>query len=321
MAEHLDIEDSHSPRVSVVLPTYNRARLIRDACRSVLDQDFTDLELLIVDDASTDETSRIVEAIGDPRIRYYHRAVNGGAAAARNTGIRAALGRFVAFQDSDDVWFPGTLGRRVRAMEAAPRQCPVVVGGVVRIARGRTVHRVPVPGGAERYLDVAALVRRPFGFPQTWVARRDALVAAGGFDESFRIGSDSELLFRLSLSGPVLALPELVARSVLQEDSLTSQDRRWVEYGDRFLEKHRGLLAGMPAERAYLLYLKGFILLVNGDKRRSRPVAWSSVRTHPARSRPWLLLGATLLPRPVMDRFFLRLMDRRAAPSGPSSAR
>lgn len=90
--------------VSVIIPTYNREKLILRSVKSVLEQTYSDIELIVVDDCSTDKTKVVLEKVSDPRFRYIQMEKNGGACAARNKGIEEAKGDFIAFQDSDDEW-------------------------------------------------------------------------------------------------------------------------------------------------------------------------------------------------------------------------
>ncbi|MFZ1988674.1 MAG: glycosyltransferase family 2 protein, partial [Alphaproteobacteria bacterium] len=92
------------PRVSVVIPVYNRANLICRAVESVLRQTYSPYEVIVVDDASSDKSAAIAEAIRDPRVQVIRNEVNRGGGAARNIGIDAALGDYIAFLDSDDMW-------------------------------------------------------------------------------------------------------------------------------------------------------------------------------------------------------------------------
>src|SRR5688500_9781977 len=110
----------HNPIVSVVIPTYNRAHLIRRAIDSVVAQTFADWELIVVDDASKDDAEGVVRSYGDSRMRYVRHDVNKGASAARNTGLYAAHGEFVAFLDSDDEWLPEKLASQVELFRANP---------------------------------------------------------------------------------------------------------------------------------------------------------------------------------------------------------
>ena len=108
------------PRVSVVVPAYNRQATIMRAIDSILTQDFSDFELIVADDGSTDGTRELVRGIADSRIRLLERGVNGGAAAARNSGVLAARAPYIAFLDSDDRFLPGKLSIQYAALTSAP---------------------------------------------------------------------------------------------------------------------------------------------------------------------------------------------------------
>ena len=107
-------------KVSVIIPTYNREATLKRAVESVLNQTYTDFELIIVDDGSTDNTRQLVENIHDDRITYYYVKINSGAAAARNYGIERAEGEYIAFQDSDDYWHSDKLEKQMKVMESNP---------------------------------------------------------------------------------------------------------------------------------------------------------------------------------------------------------
>src|SRR5947209_7802599 len=117
------------PLVSVVIPAYNSARTVRAAVESALQQSVDDLEVIVVDDGSADETAETAEAIGDPRVRVL-RQHNGGAASARNAGIDAARGQYVAFLDADDLWLPEKLRVQLAVLTQRPDvsavQCGVI---------------------------------------------------------------------------------------------------------------------------------------------------------------------------------------------------
>src|SRR5271155_324881 len=111
-----------NPKVSVVIPTYNRAEKVRKTVESVLAQSFTDLEVIVVDDGSSDETGQTLEhAFGD-RIRYYFQP-NQGVSAARNKGIEEARGEWIAFLDSDDLWEKEKLECQLDALERFAPHC------------------------------------------------------------------------------------------------------------------------------------------------------------------------------------------------------
>ena len=114
------------PRVSVIIPTYRRPDFLGKAIESVLNQTFQDFEVIIVDDASNDNTGEVVRGFVDKRIHYVCHEVNRGGAAARNTGILKARGRYIAFLDDDDEWFPEILQLQISLLDQSPPE----VGGI-----------------------------------------------------------------------------------------------------------------------------------------------------------------------------------------------
>src|SRR5579859_7824272 len=115
--------------VSVVIPVYNRTAELRRAVRSVLAQTYADLELIVVDDASSEDIAGALDGIDDPRLKLIRKSVNQGAAAARNTGIQAATGRWVAFLDSDDEWLPQKLELQLRRLVDRPDDARICCSG------------------------------------------------------------------------------------------------------------------------------------------------------------------------------------------------
>ena len=113
--------DTAPPAVSVVLITYNRKPLLRETVASILNQTFSDFELIVVDNVSEDGTERFVRSLDDPRVRYIRHPNGGVISINRNVGIRAARGDYIAFCDDDDLWVPDKLQRQIRAMEDNPR--------------------------------------------------------------------------------------------------------------------------------------------------------------------------------------------------------
>jgi glycosyltransferase involved in cell wall biosynthesis len=188
-----------APLVSVILPTHNRAALLPRAVDSVLGQSLQALELIVVDDASTDATPEVLAARRDPRLRVLRRERSQGAAAARNLGLAAARGEWVAFQDDDDLWLVDRLQTQWRAVMAEP-ECLWSVCSYLRLDRnyeyfigGPDYRRQlrPVDGIGEEGPDWS-LIATP-----GWLVRRELLQALGGFDERMRSWDDWELALRL----------------------------------------------------------------------------------------------------------------------------
>lgn len=171
------------PRVSVVIPVFNGERFLRQAIESVLAQDDVPLEVLVVDDGSTDRSGEIAAAFGAP-VRGLAQP-HAGIAAARNTGIRAARGDFLAFLDADDLWTPGRLRAQLDRLAAdAAIDC---IFGIVEHFRD--------PAASMRF-DVRGPERAPGLLPGAMLVRRAAFMRVGLFDEARRLGEFVEWQLR-----------------------------------------------------------------------------------------------------------------------------
>ncbi|WP_227374010.1 glycosyltransferase family 2 protein [Haladaptatus halobius] len=180
------------PTVSVVLPTYDRGDVVGDAIESVLDQTYRNLELLVVDGGSTDETLAVVESAADPRLSYLRRDEPEGVSAARNIGIRAAEGELVAFIDSDDRWRREKLRKQVDAPRTES-DCGVVYCGMEK-SHGEPMTRDGRSGDvleALRHLSIPT-------YTSLLLVTREALDGCGGFDERLPCFEDWELCLRLA---------------------------------------------------------------------------------------------------------------------------
>jgi glycosyltransferase involved in cell wall biosynthesis len=185
---------------SVVIPTYNRAALLQKTIASVLAQNYSDYEIIVADDGSTDETGQVLASFGD-KIRVC-RQENKGQGAARNLGARNSTSEYLAFLDSDDLWFPWTLSTYAQIIEQQNR--PTLVAGTLVYFRDeaelRTIQRTPL--GLETFADYYAASRRGHycGSCQM-VVRRDALLEIGGFAEEKSINNeDHDFVMRLGTS-------------------------------------------------------------------------------------------------------------------------
>lgn len=197
--------------VSIIIRTFNRAHSIIQAINSVLAQSYSDFEILVVDDGSTDDTAQIVESLADPRIRLLRHESNRGVGAACNTGIAAAKGEFVAWLDSDDVWLPEKLDLQVRFLQQHP-EVDAVFSDVCMHDEDKDVPSLidhmrafqkclnGGPAGAEivvgqREIYLCLLQEVPIK-PSVLMVRRELFEKVGLFDESARSGEDWEFLLR-----------------------------------------------------------------------------------------------------------------------------
>ncbi|MGH2956786.1 MAG: glycosyltransferase family 2 protein [Solirubrobacterales bacterium] len=211
------------PRVSVIVPTYQRHELVRRAIGSVVAQTYRDFELIVVDDGSTDGTVEMLKSVAEaePRLRY-RRQPNRGVAAARNAGVRMARGEIVAFLDSDDRWLPDHLALVTDVLEGLPdavlvSTCPrFILAGSQRAADAQLVdHR-------RGLLSEAASA----GFMPCLAVRRQALLEVGRFDERLGALEDSDLLRRLATTGPFALVSGRTVVAQTTPGSLRGRARR-----------------------------------------------------------------------------------------------
>ncbi len=207
---------SNSELVSIVVPVFNRAHLIARAVGSLLQQTHRNLEVIVVDDCSNDDIQGAVAAIGDPRVRLIRRQSNGGAGAARNTGIAAAKGAYIAFHDSDDICTFEKIERQLTLLKSLPEDfvgvyCPVLFHYSLDEADYGFMNSYVRPYAWETPLsgDLSArtLLRNSYNLP-TLLVHRQALVDAGLFDELLRNNEDWDLALRLTRVGKLKFLPE-----------------------------------------------------------------------------------------------------------------
>jgi len=194
------------PRISIVVPLYNRARYVPRFARSISDQTFEDFEVIVVDDGSTDDSGQIAEQIRDSRFRVIHQE-NRGVGAARNRGIRESTAELIAFLDADDEWDPLFLKSVVTLAEKYPEAGLLATGyrrnedsGIVKevTIASNNDHQSRLIGNYFVWLRLGNLVTS-----SSVAVRRSALAEVGTFLEGEPFGEDQELWARISLCHPI----------------------------------------------------------------------------------------------------------------------
>jgi glycosyltransferase involved in cell wall biosynthesis len=229
------------PAVSVVIPAYNAAWCVRQAIDSVLAQHYRDFEIIVVNDGSTDDTAAVLASYG-PAIRMIDQP-NGGMSNARNAGIRAARGEFIAFLDSDDWWLPPKLGSQVAVMRSRPELGFCSCAARVEDMEGTLVNLWECPSWHGSFLvhlfgsgaDVP-------GSCSAVVARRALVAAAGGFDETLRGAEDPDLWIRLAAISGYACLPEPMVVILRRPGSVSRNLEAMRESTLRMMRKNRHLL-------------------------------------------------------------------------------
>ena len=223
-------DSGHS--VSAVVPAYNAARTLPATIASIRSQSVEVLEILVVDDGSSDDTAEVAREAG---ARVVPQA-NAGHAAARNTGIAAAEGRYVAFLDADDLWLPDKLERQLDEIRRTPGVRALQTGAARIDDELRLLWVEPCTRSEDQLWDTLYFRNMP-GLMSTIMVERDLLKEIGGFDPSLVILQDWDLAIRLALRGQLHSLPDVLSAYRYYETSQSANVEIHVEPGLRVLEK------------------------------------------------------------------------------------
>lgn len=301
------------PLISVIMPAYNAAPYIRDSVATVLGQDHRHLELIIVDDGSSDGTPELVEGL-DPRITVL-RQKNAGPAAARNLGLKTAKGEFIAFLDADDLWTPHKLSLQLAFLQAHP-DYGMAYGGFLRwFAKTDGSFDPPPPAqGADAPID--ALIQAQSGWIYvpllfdnivhiiTALLRREVVETVGGFNPALPTGEDYDFWLRVSRRFRAAKLARTLAFYRIHKASITHKPR--AENNE-----YRALRSALDAwgasgpdgsqadaqalrQRLFMLnFSHGYQHVRDGSARVAAGAFWRAVRIRPAHLKSWAYLAAS----------------------------
>ena len=249
------------PYFSIITPTYNRPEQLNNAILSVLDQSFENFEHIIVDDNSVSATEKIIAAIGDKRLKYIRRTINGGPAAARNTGIKYASGEFICFLDDDDVFLSEML-QHLYDMFQADNELEFVWTGISRLEKKdkqevefrRNVGPRYYEDGEEG-LAMASSIAAGFGL----CIKKSCFNKIGFFDESLKFGEDTDMVIRLAKSCKFGTVPKVLVKIYQHQYNQLSDMRFHIENYEiyrRIIQKHYNFLSKHP--KVMHMHLKAF---------------------------------------------------------------
>lgn len=269
-------------RLTVVIPTRNRPEALGGAIRSALGQTVDDLEVIVVDDAST-PAARVPS---DPRVRSLRLERQSGVSAARNAGLKAARGRWVTFLDDDNRLLPDMVERSLAAIAAADLPPPVAaVSGIEVIGPGERIldTRIPPTHPRGEHHSLEHLMRgRSHMTKQTLVAETELLRSLGGFDEDLPSRELSDLFLRLNPVCSIVGVPAVTYQLTRTGGPRLSRDPAALERGfEGLVAKHRGLLEAHPRGHADALLGHARMSLVVGPRRAVLPSLARAVRVAP----------------------------------------
>src|SRR6266446_6715266 len=290
--------------ISVIIPTHNRSQFLRCAIASVLSQTLQDWEIIVVDDASEDNTQEVVKSFGDQRIKYIRHETNRGVATARNTGILNSNGKYIAFLDDDDEWLPEKLKLQFDLLERSP----MIVGGVYTGA-------LAVEGHSRKVISRHTATKRGHIFDEmlihdsiaptsTFFFRRACFEKVGLFDVSLDFAEDFDMWLRIAkefqfecIKGP------LVRFSVHNSNtSISSNYNLMIRGKEAYIRKYAVLFALDRKTYSHLYLNLGVLYCYNGNMRKGRQVFLKSINIYPFDLRNYYNLCLSLLGAKIFNK-------------------
>ena len=293
--------------ISVVIPMYNKAACVGHTLRTVQAQTFSDFEVVVVDDGSTDGSADIVERFDDARIRLV-RQENAGVSAARNRGIEEAHYDLIAFLDADDEWKPDYLATQVALARKYP-QCNVFCCNYeFRNAEGKVtstiIRKLPFTGAdglLDNYFEVASCSHPPICSISIMV-RKEAIQAVGGFPVGVKAGEDLLTWARLALENRIAYCRQPLAVFNVMNDRMTDKPKRIpaeVDYvGQELVALYRSCqnVAGLRHYVAHWFKMRSAIYMRLKMRRKSIREAMKSLKYRPANYKLYLYIAYNLVP-------------------------
>ncbi|MDD3375259.1 MAG: glycosyltransferase family 2 protein [Candidatus Omnitrophica bacterium] len=268
--------------ISVIVPAYNRAEMLTRAIKSVLAQDYINFEIIVVDDASTEDIKQAVESFKDERILYFRQQENRGAAAARNIGMRKARGEYLAFLDSDDEFVPNRLSRLLEVFRSLEQKPGMIFTNASEINTKRekvsTVDKDFRSGYVTTECKFPASVFTP---TSCWIFRREAC-RGDFFDEEIQVGEDCDYFARIVRKQPSYFLNELLVVKHVHDNAQGRVPLQCLEQ-----TKQRILKKWFPKMKKDKKFLVNFYcamakdLVRCGNKKKARDVLWKAFLLSP----------------------------------------
>jgi len=299
------------PKVSIVIPTYNRTDFLKRALKSVLEQSFQNYEVLVVDDCSRENVQEVLKELKDNRLRYLRHETNQGEAISRNTAIQAAQGEYIAFLDDDDEWMPEKLELQIDFMDKAPESTGAVYSEFLWMNSedGRFLGRrkIPmknghIPTGKEEVYKIL-LVRNLIGTPSTVVLRKSCFKEIGFFDSQIAYGVDHDLWIRLARHYSLEYINRALVKCYVHPERLSNKLEVVMRGQQDMMVKYP---TSRPEHREYhsrRYSTLGERLCLNGEMEKGRKMFVDSIRLFPSNWRSYLNLFFTFFGHSVYSRW------------------
>ena len=222
--------------ITVIIPTYNRAHLIKDAAYSVLNQSYKNIELIIIDDCSTDDTAEVVKSINDPRLNYHRLEKNSGACIARNKGIELARGDYISFNDSDDKWLENKLEEQFKFLNSS--NADIVLCKMKCLDENNNfIHDFPLIDG-NKQISYKDLLTYNSASTQTFFGKTECFKDIK-FDPEMPRLQDWDEALRLSKKYSIMFMDKILVHTFFQKDSISTHPEKGVAAMDKLFLKHK----------------------------------------------------------------------------------
>jgi len=244
------------PKISVIIPTHNRPELLKKAVGSVLSQTYKDLEVIVVDDGMEKRADSVIKEFNDSRIKHIQHQEEKGGSAARNTGIRASSGEFIAFLDDDDEWLPEKLETQMKEFEKTGNDVGFCFSAVTNIFDNKE-ENTRVPAGVGDYFETA-LTRAKTFLNVTLIIKRFVFDDIGFFDEQLPSHQESDLIIRISKKYQGLGINKpLVWVNMSAHDSIGKSLKKGIIGKEMIISKNKDEFLKRPAILASHYFLLG----------------------------------------------------------------
>jgi len=290
---------ANNPTVSVIIPTYNRTHLIGRAIQSVLEQSYQDFEIIVVDDGSTDNTEEAIKKFQeqDKRIKYIKHEKNRGGSAGRNTGIKAAKGKYIGLLDDDDEWLPEKLEKQVIKFQNSSEKVGVIYSGFCYVSEksGKIVSKIIPHLRGDVYINL--LESCILGSPTPLIKKR-CFQKAGFFDETLPSCQDWDMWIRLSKYYDFDFVPDILAKHHVHGSQISADLNAKIVAREKLMEKYWIDLSKNPQSFSVILKRLGILYFLAGNQRKGRKYLLKSIKENPFQKGSYIhLLISLLSPR------------------------
>lgn len=272
-------------KVSVIIPTYNRADLLPRAIESALSQTFGDFELIVVDDGSTDNTKQVVEEFQkkDERIKYIWQENSGAPARPKNTGIKNAKGEYIAFLDHDDEWLLEKLEKQLELFQNSKKSELGLVGCDALIFDGNKLQKYVTPRYQDRFVFDKLLEGNFIWSASSVLVKKEVFQNIGLHDEKLKMVDDWDLWIRIAQKYSFDFVPEFLLKYYIHAMSVTSTISIKTRHTDlmHILEKHKKYYLSHPQVYSGWLRHMGTMYVLDRDLKRGREFFKKSIKVNP----------------------------------------